>query len=101
MSFLIPKMPEMPAMVMPAVKDVPSFVDKEREKAERGKKVAISLPNVTVGRQINEGDVLFSAIPEEDFRKLKELKKHLKKEEIKILKEIAVIMRKKNEMWGV
>ena len=71
------------------------------EKAERGKKVAISLPNVTVGRQINEGDVLFSAIPEEDFRKLKELKKHLKKEEIKILKEIAVIMRKKNEMWGV
>ena len=71
------------------------------EKAERGKKVAISLPNVTVGRQINEGDVLYSAIPEEDFRKLKELKKHLKPAEIKILKEIAVIMRKKNEMWGV
>jgi translation initiation factor 5B len=71
------------------------------EKAERGKKVAVSLPNVTVGRQINEGDVLFSAIPEEDFRKLKELKKHLKPVEIKILKEIVVIKRKKNEMWGV
>jgi len=71
------------------------------EKAEKGKKVAISLPNVTVGRQINEGDVLYSAIPEEDFRKLKELKKHLKPEEIGILKEIAVIKRKENEMWGI
>ena len=69
--------------------------------AEKGKQVAISLPKVTVGRQINEGDILYSAVPEEDFRKLKEFKKHLSQEEIGILKEIASIMREKNPMWGV
>ena len=69
--------------------------------AEKGKQVAVSLPKVTVGRQINEGDILYSAVPEEDFRKLKELKKHLSQEEIIILKEIASIMREKNPMWGI
>ena len=70
-------------------------------KAERGKQVAVSLPHVTVGRQINEGDILYSAISEENFRKLKELKKHLTREDTALLKEIAVIMRKNNAMWGV
>jgi len=69
--------------------------------AENGKQVAISLDKVTVGRQISEGDVLYSVIPENDFRKLKELKKYLTEGEITILKEIAVIMRKENELWGI
>jgi len=71
------------------------------EKAERGKQVAVSLPKVTVGRQINEGDILYSAIPDNDFRKFKELKKHLTQDEKEILKEIASIMREKNPVWGV
>jgi len=71
------------------------------ETAERGKQVAVSLPKVTVGRQINENGILYSAIPEEDFRKLKGLKKHLSEEEKQILKEIAEIMREKNPMWGI
>ncbi len=69
--------------------------------AEKGKQVAISLDKVTVGRQINEGDILYSVIPESDFRKLKELKKHLTEGEITILKEIAEMMRKENPLWGV
>ena len=69
--------------------------------AEKGKQVAISLPKVTVGRQINEGDILYSAVPEGDFMKLKELKGLLSEEEKSILKEIAGIMRKKNPVWGV
>ena len=71
------------------------------ETAERGKQVAVSLPKVTVGRQINENGILYSAIPEEDFRKLKGLKKHLSEEEKQILKEIAEIMREKYPMWGI
>lgn len=71
------------------------------EKAERGKQVAVSLPNVTVGRQINENDILYSAVPEEDFKKLKELKQHLSEEEKNILKEIAEIMRERNPVWGI
>ena len=69
--------------------------------AEKGKQVAISLPKVTVGRQINEGDILYSAVPEGDFMKLKELKGLLSEEEKSILKEIAGIMRKKKPVWGV
>lgn len=77
-------------------------VDQENiEKAERGKQVAISMEGVTVGRQINEGEILYSAIPENDFRKLKELKKYLREEEKEILKEIAKIKRKNNPLWGI
>ena len=35
MSFLMPKMPSPPAMVMPEVKDVPNYDDEEREKEKR------------------------------------------------------------------
>jgi translation initiation factor 5B len=71
------------------------------EKAEKGKQVAISLPKVTVGRQIFEGDILYSAVPEDHFRKFKELKQHLTEEEKKLLKEIAGIMRERHPVWGV
>ncbi|HLC64577.1 MAG TPA: translation initiation factor IF-2 [Candidatus Nanoarchaeia archaeon] len=69
--------------------------------AEKGKQVAISLPGVTIGRTVHEGDILLSAIPEDDFRKMKELRKHLKEEEVEILKEIAKIHRKENPVWGI
>jgi len=69
--------------------------------AKKGMQVAISYENVTVGRQIREGDILFSEIPENDFRKLKELAQYLSKNEIQILKEIAELKRKGNPVWGV
>ncbi|MFC1723398.1 translation initiation factor IF-2 [Nanoarchaeota archaeon] len=70
-------------------------------KVEAGKQVALAFPGVTVGRQVNENDTLYSGIPEADFRKLKELKKYLKKEEIEVMKEIAEMKRRKNPLWGV
>ncbi len=77
-------------------------LDKEDiSEAKKEQKVAVSMGRVTVGRQINENDVLYSAIPEEDFRKLKKMKKHLKSEEIETLKEIAGQMRKEKPMWGI
>lgn len=69
--------------------------------AEQGKQLAMSMEGVTVGRQIDEGDFLYSDIPEEDFKKLKELKQHLSKMEINVLKEITEIKRKQNPVWGV
>ena len=71
------------------------------EKAEKGKQVAVSVPGITIGRQLGEEDILISDIPEEDFRKLKELKQYLSKEEIILLKEIAEIKRKQNPVWGI
>ncbi len=70
-------------------------------RVEKGKQVAVSMDHVTVGRQIHEGDILYSAIPEEDFIKLKTLTRHLQKPEMALLKEIAEIMRKNNPMWGI
>jgi len=74
---------------------------KSVSEVEKGKQVAISLPGLTCGRQIKEGDILYSDIPEEDFRRLKKLKKYLNESEIKILKELAEIKRKTNVVWGV
>ena len=69
--------------------------------AEKNKEVAISLPGITVGRQIEENDILLSDVPEDDFIKLKKLKKYLNKSEIELLKEIALIKRRENPVWGV
>ena len=79
-------------------------IQRENESIPEAKKddqVAVSLDRVTIGRQLNEGDVLISAVPESDFRKLKEYKHLLSKEEIELLKEISLIMRKDNPTWGV
>jgi len=69
--------------------------------AEKGMQVAISLPSVTVGRQIKEGDIIYSAVSDAHFKKMKELKQYLSKDEVEVLKEIAIIMRKDNSTWGV
>ncbi len=69
--------------------------------AEQGKQVAISMEGVTVGRQVKEGEYYYSDIPEEDFKKLKELKQYLSDKEKAVLKEIAEIKRKDDPVWGV
>jgi translation initiation factor 5B len=69
--------------------------------AEKGKQVAISCQGITAGRQINENDILYSSIPESDFRELKRLKKYLSNDEISTLKEIVEIKRRKNPVWGI
>jgi len=79
-------------------------MQKEKENvkvAEKKDQLAISLPGVMCGRHVNEGDILFVAIPEEDFRELKKLKQHLTGEEKAIMKELAEMHRKENPMWGV
>ena len=35
MSFLMPKMPPVPTLVMPEVKDVPNYDDEQRKKEQR------------------------------------------------------------------
>ncbi len=77
-------------------------LDKENvPSAEKGKQVAISLPGITIGRQIDVGTELYSSLTDEEFRKLRGLKKYLKTDEIELLKEIAKIKRKDNPVWGI
>jgi len=69
--------------------------------AKEGDEIAASFPGVTAGRQIKEGDILYSELTEEEFRKFKELKKYLNDGEVQLLKEIAEIKRKNNSVWGI
>lgn len=69
--------------------------------AGKGKQVAVSLEKVIIGRQLNEGDVLLSFIPENDFRRLKEFRQYLSADEVELLREIAELMRRENPVWGI
>jgi len=71
------------------------------QKVEQGKQAAVSLPGLTVGRQIFENSVLYTDIPEDDFRKIKEMKNYLNPSEVQLLKEISLIKRRKYPLWGV
>ncbi len=71
------------------------------KEVKSGKDVAISLPNTNYQRQLYEGEILYSELTENNFRKLKANKKLLTQEEIKILQEISDIKRKTNPTWGV
>lgn len=76
--------------------------EKENKKSiTKGNQVAVSMDSITIGRQVLEDDILYSYIPEDDFRKLKNLAKFLSKGEVELLKEIAEKMRKNNPVWGI
>lgn len=74
---------------------------KSISEAAQGKEVAISIPNIIVGRHIKEDDILYSDLTSGEFVKLKQMKKILKDDEIDVLKEIAAIKRKSNPVWGI
>jgi len=69
--------------------------------AKRGMRVAVSYPDVIIGRNLKEGDILYSAISEKEFRQYKDNKDALASEDKELLKEIANIMREKNPVWGI
>ena len=74
---------------------------KTLNEVEKGKQVAVSIPGIIAFRQIHEHDILISDINEEEFKKLKNMKKLLSNEEIELLKEIAEIKRKEKKLWGI
>ncbi len=72
------------------------------KKAEAGKEVAVSIQGPTVGRQIEEGDILYVDIPEKHAKVIeKELKNKLTESEKKTFQEITEIKRKENRYWAI
>lgn len=57
--------------------------------ARRGDKVAVSMEGVTVGRQVNEGDVLTTFIPESDMKILKEVFDRLTEDEKELVRQLG------------
>ena len=85
------------------ITDIKSM-QKEKDSAKelnKNEQAAIAMNNVTVGRQINEGDIMYSFMTEQEYRKFKENKHLLSDKEKELLKEICGIMRKENAVWGV
>ncbi|MBI3413030.1 MAG: translation initiation factor IF-2 [Candidatus Aenigmarchaeota archaeon] len=51
------------------------------ESAEKGRRVAVSMEEPTIGRHINEGDILVTVLGEEDLEVLRALYNHLRDDE--------------------
>jgi translation initiation factor 5B len=68
---------------------------------EEGKQAALSMDNIVIGRTLMGDEILYSAVPDRDFKIMKEFKRALTQKEIEVIKEIATIMRKENPVWGI
>ncbi|VVC06358.1 putative translation initiation factor IF-2 [uncultured archaeon] len=74
---------------------------KSVDTAKKGQEVAISIQNVTVGRQVSEEDIFYSFPPSHEARLLlKQFAHKLSPEEFQILNEIISIQRKINPVYG-
>ena len=74
--------------------------DKSLDGAMQGQEVAISVDGITIGRQINGGDILYVDLPESDARALRD-RKDLTHDEREALAEIAAIKRREDPFWGM
>jgi len=68
------------------------------KEARQGAEVAISVDGVTVGRQIDEGDVLLVDIPESHARKLRKME--MSSVEKEVYEDLLSIHRKNDHFWG-
>ncbi len=68
------------------------------QEAEQGKEVAVSMDGITIGRQVKEGDILYSDLNEKEARLLKD--EPLSVDEKMTLDEIRNIKKKENPFWG-
>lgn len=74
---------------------------KSIEEARINDEIAIAMPEITIGRQVKEEEILYSDLSEEDFKKLKANKELLTKDELNVLNEIAEIKRRQKPTWGI
>ncbi len=71
------------------------------KEADMGMEVAVAIDGPTVGKQINEGDILYTDIRESEARLLEvKYKSSLKDDETEALEEITKIKRKDDTFWA-
>jgi translation initiation factor 5B len=74
--------------------------EKSLDSAGQGQEVAISVDGVTIGRQLQPGDVLHVDLPEADARALRD-RTDLSHDERQALDELCKIKRKEDPFWGM
>lgn len=67
--------------------------------ASKGEEVAVSITDVTVGRQIDEGDELLTDIPAEDYRIITEMEDEFTAGELQVLPSIVEIKDSIDPRW--
>jgi len=79
-------------------------VQKEGKTVEQvitGERAAISIEGPTIGRQIDEGDILYTDLTSEQYRRLKELSQFLSTSEQSVMQEIFELKRKTDPRFGL
>lgn len=74
---------------------------KDVAQAKIGDKIAVSIIGPTVGRQIQESDVLYTEITSSEYAILMKHIKFLTEHEKQVLEEIAKLKKKKDPKWGI
>ncbi|MFB6166757.1 MAG: translation initiation factor IF-2 [Candidatus Nanohaloarchaea archaeon] len=69
--------------------------------AVKGDEVAVSITNVTVGRQVEEGQKLYTDIPSKDYRIIKRMEDEFSSGELKVLEKIVEIKDKVDPRWKI
>jgi translation initiation factor 5B len=69
------------------------------KEAVTGDEVALAVSGITIGRQIKEGDVLYSDIPEVHIKLLKKVELNVDEDEA--LQKILEIKRREDAFWGM
>lgn len=70
------------------------------KKLEFEAQAAVSMDDVIIGKNAEEGTTFMTFMGEENFRKLKDNKELLSSDERKCLADIADVMRQENTLWG-
>jgi len=68
------------------------------QQATQGEEVACAIRGATVGRGIDEQDVLLVDVPESHARRLKKLEMTAQEEEV--LEQLIALHRKQDHFWG-
>lgn len=65
-----------------------------------GEEVAVAIDEVTIGRQMDAGDVFYVDMPEGDAKKFLRTQVPLNFDELEVVKEVQRIKQKENRFWG-
>ncbi len=73
------------------------------KEARAGMQVAVSIRgNIMIGRHVDEGDIIYSDVPDQHARRLlREFKSDISDDEVMVLREIAEIKRKTNPFYAI
>jgi hypothetical protein len=71
------------------------------DKAEKGSQVAASIANATVGRDFEEGEMLYTSITGKQYRQIQELEDLISRDEKNVLQEIVDIQDSVDPKWKI